>query len=90
MSKEKAKAGAERRRGAEATWEAELRWSYDAIAPRGREALGREKQAGADQAPPLGGFGEGMGSECVGGWGGEGKKELREQEGKKKAEKSSF
>lgn len=67
MSKEKAKAGAERRRGAEATWEAELRWSYDAIAPRGREALGREKQAGADQAPPLGGFGEGMGSECVGG-----------------------
>ena len=83
MSKEKAKAGAERRRGAEATWEAELRWSYDAIAPRGREALGREKQAGADQAPPLGGFGEGMGS-------GEGKKELREQEGKKKAEKSSF
>lgn len=69
MSKEKAKAGAERRRGAEATWEAELRWSYDAIAPRGREALGREKQAGADQAPPLGGFGEGMGSECVGGVG---------------------
>lgn len=90
MSKEKAKAGAERRRGAEATWEAELRWSYDAIAPRGREALGREKQAGADQAPPLGGFGKGWVQSVWGGWGGEGKKELREQEGKKKAEKSSF
>ena len=63
MPKEEVKAGAERWRGAEAAWEAELRWSYGATAPRGREALGREEQGGADQASPLWGFGEGIGSE---------------------------
>lgn len=50
---------------------------YAVAAPGGREALGRAKQGGADQAPPLGGFGEGMGSECVCVGGGGGKKRAR-------------
>ena len=32
---------------------------YAVAAPGGREALGRAKQGGADQAPPLGGLGKG-------------------------------
>ena len=90
MPKEKVKAEAERWRGAEATWEAELRWSYGATAPRGREALGREEQGGADQASPVGGFGEGIGSECGGGVGRRGQERTERTGGKEESRKELF
>ena len=38
--------GSREEEGAEATWEAELRWSQAVAASRGRETLGRENQGG--------------------------------------------